>query len=65
MRFLCKMNMSFAAVLLSMPALAQGHHHGGGRGHGHGVPEIDTGAGLLSLAAITTVGVIAYMRRRR
>ena len=63
MSYLHKLNLALLAVFVSVvPALAQGHRPKGG---GRGVPEIDTSAGLLTIAAIAIVGIISYNRTRR
>jgi hypothetical protein len=67
------------AVMLAMPALAQGQtclRYGwngwrwtclqwGSSGGGSGVPEINAGAGLLAVAAVAATVLILWERRRR
>ncbi len=63
-----KQRLIEAMVLLATTAPALAHHkpgHNGGPPKAAQVPEIDASAGLLALAAVGAVLLLAWERRRR
>ena len=60
--------LAAAVTFLATAVPAYAHHkpgHFGGRPRATAVPEIDASAGLLALAAVATVMLFAWERRRR
>lgn len=45
--------------------LHDGRGHGGGSGFAHSAPEIDAGSGVMALALVVSVGLLAYSRYRK